>query len=169
MKVNSLQELFVEELKDVYDAENQIIKALPKLIKATSSPKLREGLEEHLEQTKGQVERLEQIFDGLGEAAKAKKCDGIRGILEEGEKSISDGEKGAVLDAGIIAGAQRVEHYEMAAYGSLKTWAAQLGNKDARQLLEETLNEEKAADKKLSEIAESSVNAQAFKASGASA
>jgi ferritin-like metal-binding protein YciE len=169
MKVNSLQELFVDELKDVYDAEHQIIKALPKLIKATSSPKLREGLEEHLEQTKGQVNRLEQIFEGLGEAAKAKKCDGIRGILEEGEKSISEGEKGAVLDAGIIAGAQRVEHYEMAAYGSLKTWAAQLGNKEAAKLLEETLSEEKAADEKLSKIAESSVNAQALKASGASA
>jgi len=166
MKVNSLKQLYVEELKDVYDAENQIVKALPKLIKVASTPKLREALESHLEQTKGHVQRLEQIFEGLGETAKAKKCDGLRGILEEGEKVISDGEKGPVLDAGLIAGAQRVEHYEMAAYGSLKTWAGQLGDDRAVRLLEETLNEEKAADKKLTEIATSGVNAEASHAEG---
>jgi len=169
MKVNSLKQLYLEELKDVYDAENQILKALPKIIQATSTPKLREALEAHLGQTKGHVQRLEKIFEGLGEPAKAKKCDGLRGILEEGEKTISDGEHGPVLDAGLIAGAQRVEHYEMAAYGSLKTWAAQMGDNRAVQLLAETLNEEKEADKKLTEIATSGVNAEASTARGAGA
>jgi len=164
MKVNSLRQLYVEELKDAYDGENQIVKALPKIIKAASTPKLREALETHLNQTKGHVQRLEQIFKSLGEPAKAKKCDGLRGILDEGEKTISNGEQGAVLDAGLIAGAQRVEHYEMAAYGSLKTWAAELGDDQAAQLLEETLNEEKQADKKLTEIATATVNAEAFRA-----
>ena len=169
MKVDSLKELYVQELRDVYDAENQIVKALPKLIKATSTPKLQEALEAHLEQTKGHVERLEQIFESMDQPAKAKKCDGLRGILEEGEKTISEGEKGSVLDAALIAGAQRVEHYEMAAYGSLKTWASQLGDEAAVKLLDETLNEEKAADKKLSEIALGGVNAEATKARKAGA
>jgi ferritin-like metal-binding protein YciE len=153
MKISSLKELFVEELKDVYDAENQIVKALPKMAKATSTPELRRAFEEHLEQTKGHVRRLEQIFEGLGEQAKAKKCDGLRGIIEEGADVISDGEEGPVRDAGLIAGAQRVEHYEMAAYGSLKTWAGQLGDQRAASLLEETLNEEKEADQLLTRIA----------------
>jgi ferritin-like metal-binding protein YciE len=162
MKVSSLKELFVEELKDVYDAENQIVKALPKMAKATSTPELRKAFEEHLEQTKGHVRRLEQIFEGLGEQAKAKKCDGLRGIIEEGEDVISDGEEGPVRDAGLIAGAQRVEHYEMAAYGSLKTWAGQLGDQRAASLLEETLNEEKEADQLLTRIATSGgVNTEA--------
>jgi len=162
MKVSSLKELFVEELKDVYDAENQIVKALPKLAKATSTPELRKAFEDHLEQTKGHVRRLEQIFEGLGEQAKAKKCDGLRGILSEGEDVISDGQEGPVRDAGLIAGAQRVEHYEMAAYGSLKTWAGQLGDQRAASLLEETLNEEKEADELLTKIATSGgVNAEA--------
>lgn len=169
MKVKSLKELYVEELRDVYDAESQIVKALPKMIKATSEPKLRQAFESHLEETRGHVQRLEQIFNGLDEPAKAKKCDGMRGILDEGEKTITEGEQGAVLDAGLIAGAQRVEHYEMAAYGSLKTWATQLGENEAAQLLEETLNEEKKADEKLSQIATSGVNAQASRARGASA
>jgi len=169
MKVNSLKQLYVEELKDVYDAEHQIVKALPKMIKAASTPKLRETFEEHLEQTKDHVQRLEQIFKGLGERPKARKCDGVRGILDEGEKTTREGEAGPVLDAGLIAGAQRVEHYEMAAYGSLKTWAGQLGEDRAVQLLEATLQEEKAADQKLTEIAAGGVNAEASKARGASA
>jgi len=168
MKVNSLKELFVEELKDVYDAENQIVKALPKMAKATSTPELRKAFEEHLEQTKGHVRRLEQIFEGLGEQAKAKKCDGVRGIIDEGEDVISDGQEGPVRDAGLIAGAQRVEHYEMAAYGSLKTWAGQLGNERAASLLEQTLNEEKEADQILTRIAISGVNTEAGQ-SGSSA
>ncbi len=161
MKVNSLKELYLEELKDVYDAENQIVKALPKMAKATSTPELRRAFEEHLEQTKGHVRRLEQIFEGLGEQAKARKCDGVRGIIEEGEDVMSDGQEGPVRDAGLIAGAQRVEHYEMAAYGSLKTWAKQLGDQRAASLLEETLNEEKKADEILTQIATSGVNTQA--------
>jgi ferritin-like metal-binding protein YciE len=161
MKVNSLKELYLEELRDAYDAEKQIVKALPKIAKAASSPDLRNALEEHLEQTKGHVQRLEQIFKELGEQPKAKKCDGLRGILEEGEKVVmQDGDR-AVRDAGIIAGAQRVEHYEMAAYGSLKTWAWQLGDRRGAQLLEETLGEEKMADKKLTQIATGTVNVEA--------
>lgn len=160
MKVKSLKELYLEELKDVYDAENQIVKALPKMVKASTEPKLRQTFEEHLEQTKGHVHRLEQVFKGLGESAKAKKCDGVRGILDEGEKTISEGQQGPVLDAALIAGGQRVEHYEMAAYGSLRTWAEQLGDNRAAQLLEETLTEEKEADKKLTEVARG-INAQA--------
>jgi ferritin-like metal-binding protein YciE len=169
MKVHSLKELYVQELKDAYDAENQIVKALPKLVKAASSSELSEALQEHLEQTKGHVQRLEQIFEGLGEAAKGKKCDGLRGILDEGEKTLREGDKGPVLDAGLIASAQRVEHYEMAAYGSLKTWAAQLGEGEALKLLQTTLNEEKEADLKLTEIAAGGVNAEASKAKGARA
>jgi ferritin-like metal-binding protein YciE len=165
VKINSLKELYVQELRDAYDAENQIVKALPKFIKATSIPKLKEALENHLEQTRGHVQRLERIFKGLDETAKAKKCDGLRGILDEGEKTLGEGEKGAVLDAALIAGAQRVEHYEMAAYGSLKTWARQLGDDQGAKLLEETLNEEKEADKLLSQIAQGQVNAQAARAS----
>jgi ferritin-like metal-binding protein YciE len=166
MKVNSLKELFVEELKDMYDAENQIVKALPKMVKATSTPELKKAFEEHLEKTKGHVGRLEQIFQGLGEEPKTKKCDGLRGILEEGEDVISEGSEGPVRDAGLIAGAQRVEHYEMAVYGSLKTWAGQLGENRAATLLEETLNEEKEADRLLTHIATSGVNTGAARSAG---
>ena len=169
MKVNSLKELYVEELKDTYDAEKQIVKALPKMVKAASTPELQKAFEAHLEQTKGHVQRLEQIFQGLGEEPKAKKCDGMRGILEEGEEVVSEGSEGPVRDAGLIAGAQRVEHYEMAVYGSLKTWAEQLNDGQAAQLLEETLNEEKKADQKLTQIAESSVNTNAAAAANARA
>ena len=161
MKLNSLEELFVEELKDVYDAENQIVKALPKMVKATSTPELQRAFQEHLEKTKGHVQRLDRVFQALGEEPKAKKCDGLRGIIEEGEDVISDGSEGPVRDAGLIAGAQRVEHYEIAAYGSLKTWARQLGKDQCASILEETLAEEKEADQTLTDIAMSSVNADA--------
>ncbi|MGH9397227.1 MAG: ferritin-like domain-containing protein, partial [Terriglobia bacterium] len=161
MKFESLKELYVDELQDIYDAEKEIVKALPKMAESASSPLLKTAFEQHLAQTKGHVSRLEQIFEGLGEKPKAKKCDGVRGILEEGKDLI--GQKGdqAVVDAGLIAGAQRVEHYEMAVYGSLKAWAAQCDSTQAVQLLAETLNEEKQADQKLTEIAEGSVNKQA--------
>ena len=164
LKVNSLKELYIEELKDTYDAEKQIVKALPKLVKASSTPELQKAFEEHLEQTKGHVQRLEQIFKRLDEEPKAKKCDGMRGILEEGEAVVNEGREGRIRDAGLIAGAQKVEHYEMAVYGSLKTWAGQLDDERAAQLLEETLNEEKEADQKLTQIAESNVNAEAAEA-----
>lgn len=153
MKFSSLKELYIDELKDMYDAENQIVKALPKLVKATSSPELQRAFEEHLEQTKGHVRRLEEIFESMGEKAKPKKCDGVRGILEEGEKLTSEDGTPAALDAGIIAGAQRVEHYEMAVYGSLKSWAGQLADHRATELLGKTLEEEKQADAKLTELA----------------
>ncbi|MGH9445514.1 MAG: ferritin-like domain-containing protein [Terriglobia bacterium] len=161
MKYETLKDLYLDELRDIYDAENEIVKALPKMAEAASSTELRSAFTHHLEQTRRHVTRLEQVFQGMGEKPKAKKCDGVRGILEEGEDLI--GEKGdqSVRDAGLIAGAQRVEHYEMAVYGSLRTWARQLGNSQAVSLLEETLNEEKAADQKLTQIAEQSVNKQA--------
>jgi ferritin-like metal-binding protein YciE len=167
LKVNSLKELYVEELKDTYDAEKQIVKALPKIVKASSTPELQKAFKEHLEQTRSHVQRLEQIFNRLGEEPKAKKCDGMRGILEEGEEVITEGSEGLIRDAGLIAGAQRVEHYEIAVYGSLKTWAEQLGDEQAAQLLQETLTEEKAADQKLTQIAESTVNTAAAGAASA--
>ncbi|HEV2497975.1 MAG TPA: ferritin-like domain-containing protein [Terriglobia bacterium] len=153
MKYETLKDLYFDELRDIYDAENEIVKALPKLAEAATLPQLRAAFEHHLQETKQHVTRLEEVFRGLGEKPKAKKCDGVRGILQEGEDLI--GEKGdrAVRDAGLIAGAQRVEHYEMAVYGSLRTWAAQLGDTGAVELLSKTLNEEKEADHKLTEIA----------------
>ncbi len=161
MKYETLKDLYLDELRDIYDAENEIVKALPKMAEAASSTELRSAFTHHLEQTRRHVTRLEQVFAGMGEKAKAKKCDGVRGILEEGEDLI--GEKGdpSVRDAGLIAGAQRVEHYEMAVYGSLRTWASRIGNSQAVSLLDETLNEEKEADHKLTQIAEQSVNKQA--------
>jgi len=161
MKVNSLREVFVDELKDVYDAEQQIVKALPEMVKAASTPELGEAFEQHLQETKGHVQRLEQIFQAMGEDAKAKKCDGLRGILKEGEDAIDlDGDANA-RDAALIAAAQRVEHYEMAVYGSLRSWANQIGDTRAAGLLDETLSEEKAADEKLTQIAERGVNTSA--------
>lgn len=161
MKYETLRDLYLDELRDIYDAENEIVKALPKMADAASSPELRGAFSHHLEQTKRHVTRLEQIFQELGEKPKAKKCEGVRGIIDEGEDLM--GQKGdqSVLDAGLIAGAQRVEHYEMAVYGSLRTWASRVGSSRAVPLLNETLNEEKEADHKLTQIAEQSVNAQA--------
>lgn len=161
MKFETLRDLYIDTLRDIYDGENEIVKALPKMAESAESPQLRTAFQTHLQQTHQHVTRLEQIFDGLGEKAKAKKCDGIRGILEEGEDLM--GEKGdrAVRDAGLIAAAQRVEHYEMAVYGSLRTWAGQMADERAVRLLNETLSEEKEADQKLTEVAETSTNRQA--------
>jgi ferritin-like metal-binding protein YciE len=161
MKYETLKDLYVDELRDIYDAENVIVKALPKMAEAASSPELRNAFLHHLEQTKGHVNRLELVFEGIGEKPKAKKCAGVRGIVDEGEELI--GEKGdqSVIDAGLISGAQRVEHYEMAVYGSLRNWSQRLGNPQAVSLLEQTLNEEKEADSKLTQIAAQSVNQRA--------
>lgn len=157
----TLDDLFLDTLKDIYYAEKQIVKALPKMAKAATAPDLKAGFEEHLEQTEGHVERLEQIFELIGKPARGKTCDAILGIIEEA-KSIMEDFKGTVaLDAGLVSSAQAVEHYEMARYGTLKTWANQLGMKDAVKLLDATLQEEKAADQKLSQIATTEVNAQA--------
>jgi ferritin-like metal-binding protein YciE len=161
MKYETLKDLYLDELRDIYDAESVIVKALPKMADAASSTALRGAFLHHLEETKGHVNRLNLVFEGMGEKPKAKKCDGVRGIIEEGEDLISQKGDQSVIDAGLIAGAQRVEHYEMAVYGALRTWAQRLGNPQAVSLLEQTLSEEKAADSKLTQIAETSVNRQA--------
>lgn len=163
MKIDSLQELLVEELRDLYSAENQIIKALPKMAKNASSRELRSALENHLKETEGQVERLEQIFEELDVSPKGKKCKGMEGLIEEGKELMEEDIEDEVLDAGLIAAAQRVEHYEIAGYGTARTYAELLGMNQAVQLLESTLKEEKAADQKLTAIAEN-VNVEAAEA-----
>ncbi len=147
-----LKELYIDELKDLYNAENQLVKALPKMAKAASSSKLREGFEEHLEQTKGHVERLEDIFKLLNESPKGKKCKAMEGLIEEGSEITEEDFEGAVLDAGLIGAAQRVEHYEMAAYGTAAAFATVLGESKHASLLEQTLAEEKATDEKLTKL-----------------
>lgn len=157
----TLHDLFLDTLKDIYYAEKQLVKALPKMAKAAQDPALKAGFEKHLDETEGHVERIEKIFEILGVAARAKTCDAILGILEEG-KSIMDEFKGTIaLDAGLISAGQAAEHYEIARYGTLKTWAQQLGLNDAVKLLDATLNEEKATDKALSQLAVSTENAKA--------
>jgi ferritin-like metal-binding protein YciE len=152
-EAKGLRELFVDELKDLYNAENQLVKALPKMAKAAESPELKAGFEEHLVQTKGHVERLESIFSKLGENPKGKKCKGMEGLIEEGGEAIEEYE-GAVRDAALIGGAQRVEHYEMAGYGTVVAMATQLGESKHAQLLEQTLEEEKETDAKLTTLSE---------------
>ena len=149
-----LRELYIDELKDLYNAESQLLKALPKMAKAASSGELRQGFEEHLEQTKGQVQRLEQIFQKLGESPKGKKCRGMEGLIEEGSEVMEQDFDGAVKDAALIGAAQRVEHYEIAGYGTVRSIAETLGEDDHVSLLEETLEEEKETDEKLTQLAE---------------
>jgi ferritin-like metal-binding protein YciE len=161
MKIDSLQKLFVEELRDLYSAENQILKALPKMKKAATSPELKAAFEKHLGETKGQVERLETIFENLGQKPKGKTCKAMEGLVEEGSELMKEDIEPAVLDAGLIAAAQRVEHYEMAGYGTVRTYARLLKNKQAEKLLQATLEEEAATDEALNELAESSINLQA--------
>jgi len=157
----TLNDLFLDTLKDIYYAEKQIVKALPKMAKAATSPQLRAGFEQHLEETQGHIDRLEQVFELVGAKARGKTCDAILGILEEG-KSIMDEFKGTVaLDAGLMSAGQAVEHYEMARYGTLKTWAQQLGMTEAAALFDATLKEEVATDKKLSQLATSDVDRKA--------
>jgi len=155
MKNENLRELLVEELKDLYSAENQLTKALPKVAKNSSDPQLKKAIESHLKETEGHVARLEQIFEKLDESPKGKTCDGMKGLISEADERIKEGGEPSVLDAGLIADAQRVEHYEIAAYGTARTFANLLGEKEIAQLLEATLKEEKAADAKLTSIAES--------------
>lgn len=157
----TLDDLFLDTLKDIYYAEKQILKALPKMAKAATSPELKAGFEKHLDETEGHVERLEQVFELIGKPARGKTCDAILGIIEEG-KSIMDEFKGTQsLDAGLISAAQAVEHYEMARYGTLKSWASQLGMDEAAKLFDATLEEEVAADASLTKVAEASVNRMA--------
>jgi ferritin-like metal-binding protein YciE len=162
MAANSLQELFVEELRDMYDAEKRITKALPKMAKSASSEELQEALTEHLQVTQNQISRLEQVFEAIGEKPRGKKCDGMMGIVEEGNTAIEELEAGPVRDAALIAGAQKVEHYEIASYGTLAYFAELLGHDDAKKLLGQTLDEEKEADDTLSELAKSKVNREAL-------
>lgn len=161
MAEGTLHDLFVDELRDAYDAEKQVVKALPKMAKAASSPKLRAAFEAHLTETRGQVTRLEEVFASLGEKVKGKHCDGMAGIIEEGKSAMEEDFDDATMDAALIASAQRVEHYEMAAYGTLVAWANAMGHTEAADLLEQTLAEEKAADGKLSTLAEGGINQQA--------
>jgi ferritin-like metal-binding protein YciE len=161
MKLKSLEELYISELQDLYSAENQIVKALPKIIKAVSSSQLQGGLEDHLGQTREHVKRLEQILRKLDRSAKGKKCKGMAGLLEEGSELLKEDADQRVVDAALIGAAQRVEHYEIAAYGTAKTFARYLGHSDAEALLNETLEEEKQADQKLSDIAFAIVNEEA--------
>lgn len=163
MEMEDLKDLYIEELKDLYSAENQIIKALPKMIKAASSEELKAGFEEHLEQTKNQVARLEKIFENLDASPKGKKCKGMEGLLEEGKELMEEDAEADVLDAGLIAAAQHVEHYEIAGYGCVRTYAELLGDKQAVKLLQQTLDEEKETDMKLTELARS-INVEAEKA-----
>ena len=161
MKLNTLEDLFLDQLRDLYNAEHQLVKALPKMAKAASCDELKQAFEGHLEETRGHVERLEKVFELLGQKAKGKTCEAMKGLVKEGGEMIGEDAEDSVKDAGLICAAQRVEHYEIAGYGCVRTFARQLGHEDAAKLLEETLNEEKGADEKLSAIAESMVNAEA--------
>ena len=157
----TLHDAFIDELRDTYDAERQLTKALPKLAKAAASPELREAFQSHLEETRHQVERLEQVFQSLDEKVRGKHCDGIAGIIEEGKSIMQEDFDDSTMDACLIAAGQRAEHYEMAAYGTLVAWARAMGHSEAADLLQETLDEEKAADEKLSAIAEGGINQSA--------
>lgn len=161
MQQSALRELYVDELRDLYDAEAQLTKALPKMAKAATSDELRAGFENHLQQTKGHVQRLEEIFQALGEKPTGKKCKGMQGLIAEGKEIMQDeGLEGETLDAGLISAAQRVEHYDIAAYGCVRSYANLLGDPQAASLLEETLQEEKDTDKKLTELSET-INVEA--------
>jgi ferritin-like metal-binding protein YciE len=160
-KVDTLQSLFVEELRDLLDAEKQLVRTLPKLARMATAPTLAAAFREHLEQTRGHVTRLEQALEGLGLRASSKKCVGMQGLIEDGEETIEEAEDGPVRDAALIGAAQRAEHYEMAGYGTARTFATLLGHAAIASVLESTLNEEKAADAKLTGIAEAMVNPEA--------
>ena len=161
MELEHLMDLYVDELKDVYNAEKQILKALPKMAKKAEHPELRAAFEDHLAVTEEQVSRLETIFDDLGLPARGKKCKGMEGLLEEGQEMMEEDADPDVLDAAMISSAQRVEHYEIAAYGTLRTYARQLGLSEHAKLLQRTLDEEGETDKLLTRIAESRVNRDA--------
>jgi ferritin-like metal-binding protein YciE len=164
MEMTKLQDLYVDELRDLLNAENQIIKALPKMAKNATSPQLQKAFQNHLVESRTHVERLNKIFENMGQRPKGKKCKGVEGILEEGKDFMDEADSDEVMDAGLIASAQRVEHYEMAAYGTVRTYAQLLGDKEAARLLQQTLDEEGATDKKLTELAMSGINVEAQEA-----
>jgi len=161
MKLNSLRDVFVDLVRDLYNAETQLVKALPKMAKAASSEQLQQAFQSHLEETQGQVERLEQVCEKLDIKAKGKTCAAMKGLVEEGSEVIEADGTDAARDAALIAAAQKVEHYEIAGYGTARTFAQLLGEEEVARLLEETLNEESAADEKLTGIAESEINEEA--------
>ncbi len=162
---STLKELYADELRDLYDAENQLVKALPKMASKAKSGELRSGIEQHLEQTKGHARRIEQIFESMGESVKGKKCKGMQGIISEGSEALREGYEGAVRDSAIIGSAQRVEHYEIAAYGTVREFAELLGETEAVSLLDQTLEEEKETDRKLTEVAHT-INQEASQGTG---
>ena len=161
MSHGNLKSLYVDELRDLYSSEQQLIKALPKMAKAVNSEELRKGFEEHLQQTRQQATRLEQILSALGEPVKGKKCKGMAGIVAEGGEMLSEDFQGALMDAALISAAQRVEHYEIAAYGAVHAYAELMGESEAASLLQQTLEEEKETDRKLTELSEG-INSEAF-------
>jgi ferritin-like metal-binding protein YciE len=163
MKLNTLQKLYTDELRDLYNAENQLLKALPKMAKAASSEELKEAFEQHLEQTKGHVKRLEQVFAGLDEKPKGKTCRAMKGLIEEGSEVLEEDGENSVRDAGIIVAAQKVEHYEIAGYGSVRTFAHLLGQNKAAELLQATLDEESETNELLNRLAESVINPEAVR------
>jgi ferritin-like metal-binding protein YciE len=154
-KVQTLEDAFVEGIRDLYDAEKQLVKALPKMAKASHSEELRSAFQEHLEVTKGHVTRLEQVFESLDQKARSKPCKAMKGLVEEGQEIITEGKQTEehIADLELIGAAQKVEHYEMAGYGTMRTWAQQMGNREVGSLLEQTLKEEEEADKKLTQVA----------------
>jgi ferritin-like metal-binding protein YciE len=164
MKLDSLRTLWIEEMRDLYNAETQLVKALPKMAKKATTPELKEAFETHLEETQTHIERLDEIFGRLGKKPSGKTCKAMKGLIEEGSEMMSEDGPDSVIDAGIIAAAQRVEHYEIAGYGVVRTFASILGEDEAEDLLQETLDEEAAADEKLTEIAENTVNDDAEEA-----
>lgn len=161
MSMDSLRELYVDELRDLLSAESQLMKALPKMAKAASNPELKQAFELHLQQTKGQMERLEQIFQTMGMTARAKKCKGMEGLIEEGKEMMEEDADPEVMDAALISAAQKAEHYEIASYGTVRTFARLLGDDNAARLLQQTLDEEGDTDKKLTLLAEGWINRQA--------
>jgi ferritin-like metal-binding protein YciE len=163
MEMESLKDLFVDELKDIYSAENQILKALPKMIKKASSKELKSGFEQHLKETQVHVERLEKVFAELDESPRGKKCKGMEGIIADGKELMEENAEPEVMDAGLIGAAQHVEHYEIASYGCLRTYAELLGHSNFTSLLQKTLDEEKTTDEKLNKLAQN-INVEAEKA-----
>jgi ferritin-like metal-binding protein YciE len=166
MKMTTLEDLFLDQLRDLFDAEHQLIKALPKMAQAAAAADLRAAFEEHLGQTRRHAERLEQVFEQIGARARAKKCPAMKGLIVEGKELMEEKAEPQVKDAGLIAAAQKVEHYEMAGYGCLVAWAQRLGYRDCVGLLRETLGEEKAADEKLTRLAEGHINREAAQGAG---
>jgi ferritin-like metal-binding protein YciE len=162
MNLDTLKELYVNELRDLYNAEGQLVKALPKMAKAASSDELKEAFEKHLEQTKGHIERLEEVFEKVGEKAKGKTCQAMKGLIEEGSEVLKADGEDSVLDAAIIVAAQKVEHYEIAGYGSVRTFAQLLGQDQSAELLQQTLDEESEANELLNNLAEDIVNPEAL-------